>query len=72
MTNAVAQNEEIRTNLSESSFLSVSSMYDENLDKFVGMTEAQKEVIISELGGAFQELTGFYNEDIAAFRNLAE
>ena len=68
----VNQNQEIRDNLQESSFLSLSNLYERNLLDFTNFTLDERDLIINELGSAFQHLTGFYNEDIANFKQLSE
>lgn len=68
----VNQNQEIRNNLQESSFLSLSNLYEKNLLDFTNLTLDERDLIVDELGMAFQTLTGFYNEDIINFRRLSE
>ena len=64
----VRENQDIRENLQESSFLSLSYLYEENLLDFEHLTDEEKN-LLEELD---TKLSGFYEDDVQAFRRLSE
>lgn len=68
----VEQNQEIRNNLQESAFLSLSNLYEEDLMRFADMTMSERELLLSEVGGGFDLLLQIYGVNTEEFRNMTE
>ena len=68
----VEENESIRNNLQESTFLSLSNLYEKDLMNFSDLTQQERDLLINEVGGGFTQLLEIYGVNTEAFKNMTQ
>ena len=68
----VEENESIRHNLQESTFLSLSNLYEKDLMNFSDLTQQERDLLLNEVGGGFTQLLEIYGVNTEAFKNMTQ
>lgn len=68
----VEENESIRNNLQESTFLSLSNLYEKDLMNFSDLTQQERDLLLNEVGGGFTQLLEIYGVNTEAFKNMTQ
>lgn len=64
------KNTAFRTYLQESSFMTLSQLYQTDLMNFTALTQGERDSLLNEVGGAFNTLLEVYGIDTEAFKNM--